>query len=150
MYINVTLGVISMTRKMSGRIISIFLSVLLAALSIMPAFAQEKTVTPILVISGFSQYKFVDTASGKQVWTPEASLITDAVTKVLPSLTTLLSSEKKKADYDKFTEEAIPILYDVLKYVAVNPDAEPADKNVKLIADLEYFLGMLNSSPAHL
>lgn len=122
-----------MTNKMSKRIISIIMSVVMLALCLVPAFAEGKSVTPILVISGFSQYKFVDTVSGKQVWTPDASLIADGVAKVLPSLTTLLTSARNKADYDKFTEEAIPILYDVLKYVAVNPDAEPADKNVKLI-----------------
>lgn len=122
-----------MTNKMSKRIISVIMSIVLVALCLVPAFAEKKAVTPILVISGFSQYKFVDTESGKQVWTPEAGLIVDAVGKVLPSLTTLLASNRNKADYDRFVDEAEPALYDVLKYVAVNPDAEPANKNVKLI-----------------
>ncbi len=37
-------------------------------------------VHPILLISGFSQYKFVDTESGKQVWTPESGILAEAIT----------------------------------------------------------------------
>ena len=122
-----------MTKKMSKKIISVIMSVILVALCLTPAFAATKKVNPILVISGFSQYKFVDTASGKQVWTPEASILTDAITRALPPLATLLASDRKKADYDKFVDDAEGPLMDVLKYVAVNPDAEPANKNVKLI-----------------
>ena len=127
-----------MTNKMSKRIISVLLSVVLVTLCLTPAFAEKKAVHPILVISGFSQYKFVDTESGKQVWTPETSILAEAITSALPALTTLLASEKTKADYDKFVDDAEPALMSVLNYVAVNPDGSPANTNVKLI---EQFTG---------
>ena len=118
---------------MAKKFLSVFMALVLAVLCVIPAFAESEKVNPILVISGFSQYKFVDTVSGKQVWTPETSIIVDLVTKALPPLTTLLASSKNKADYDKFVDAVVPVANDYLRYISVGPDAEPVDNNVKLI-----------------
>ena len=118
---------------MAKKFLSVFMALVLAVLCVIPAFAESEKVNPILVISGFSQYKFVDTVSGKQVWTPETSIIVDLVTKALPPLTTLLASSKNKADYDKFVDAIVPVANDYLRYISVGPDAEPVDNNVKLI-----------------
>ena len=118
---------------MAKKFLSVFMALVLAVLCMIPAFAESEKVNPILVISGFSQYKFVDTVSGKQVWTPETSIIVDLVTKALPPLTTLLASSKNKADYDKFVDAVVPVANDYLRYISVGPDAEPVDNNVKLI-----------------
>ena len=118
---------------MTKKILSVFMAIVLIVLCLTPAFAEEKKVNPILVISGFSQYKFVDTVSGKQVWTPETSIIVDLVTKALVPLTTLLASGRTKADYDKFVDDAVPIANDYLQYISVGPDGEPVNNNVKLI-----------------
>ena len=118
---------------MAKKFLSVFMALVLAVLCVIPAFAEGEKVNPILVISGFSQYKFVDTVSGKQVWTPETSIIVDLVTKALPPLTTLLASSKNKADYDKFVDAVVPVANDYLRYISVGPDAECVDNNFMII-----------------
>ncbi len=126
-----------MSKKIFKKSFSVILSLVLMFSCVAPSFAANKVCgcgkNPMLVISGFSQYLLVDTTTGKSVWAPEAETITKAVEKALPSLTTLLASKRTRADFDKFCDEFIPIVNEVLDPIACSPDGTPKHRNVEII-----------------
>ena len=126
-----------MTIKMSKRIFSVLMAAVIMAGCVLPAFAATKTCdcgkNPILVVSGFSQYDFVDTNTGKKVWVPETGILVDAITKAVQPLATLLASDRTKKDYDTFCDEFFPLVNGVLHDVAVNPDGTPVNDYVELV-----------------
>ena len=126
-----------MSKKIFKKSFSVILSLVLMFSCVAPSFAANKVCNcgknPMLVISGFSQYLLVDTKTGKSVWAPEAETITKAVEKALPSLTTLLASKRMRADFDKFCDEFIPIVNEVLDPIACSPDGTPKHRNVEII-----------------
>lgn len=123
--------------KTLKKVLCIAMSLMLAAGCITPAFAAngkcQKNDVPLLVISGFSEYKLIDKTTGKSVWPPDTDLIMDVVEKVLPPLEALIASNKTQSDYDAFCDEVIPVANDLLSYIKCTPDGEPYDKNVGLI-----------------
>ncbi len=126
-----------MSKKIFKKSFSVILSLVLMFSCVAPSFAANKVCNcgknPMLVISGFSQYLLVDTTTGKSVWAPEAETITKAVEKALPPLTTLLASKRMRADFDKFCDEFIPIVNEVLDPIACSPDGTPKHRNVEII-----------------
>lgn len=126
-----------MTIKMSRKILSVLMAAVLLTGCVLPVFAATKTCdcgkNPILVVSGFSEYNLVDTTTGKEVWVPDASLIVNAVTQAVEPLTTLLTSDKKKGDYDKFLDGFTPAVNSILNYIAVNADGTVKNSDVELI-----------------
>lgn len=126
-----------MSKKISKKVFSVILSLVIVFCCIAPSFAAGKVCNcgknPMLVISGFSQYQLIDTSTGKGVWAPDADSIAQAVEKALPSLTTLLASGRTQADYDKFCDEFIPIANELLGPVACTPEGEPKNSDVAII-----------------
>lgn len=126
-----------MSKKISKKVFSVILSLVIVFCCMSPSLAAGKSCScgksPLLVISGFSQYQLIDTSTGKGVWAPDADSIAKAVEKALPSLTTLLSSGRTQADYDKFCDEFLPIANELLGPIACTPDGEPKNSDVAII-----------------
>lgn len=126
-----------MSEKALKKVLCIALSLIMAVGCIIPAFAAngkcKKNDVPLLIISGFSQYSLIDKTTGKTVWVPEADLIMNAVEKALPSIETLISSNKTQQDYDAFCDNLFPAVNELFSYISCTPDGEPYNKNVGLI-----------------
>lgn len=126
-----------MSGKTFKRILSVIMSAVIVAGCIVPTFAADKKCAkddvPLLVISGFSEYRLIDKTTGVSVWSPDTELILDLVERVLPPLTELLASDMTQSDYDALCDEVLPVVNDLFKYIKCTPDGEPYDDNVGLI-----------------
>ena len=126
-----------MSGKTTKKVLCVIMSVILVTSCIIPAFAADNKCsrddTPLLIISGFSQYQLIDKRTGKSVWTPDEELILNAIEKALPALETLLASDMTKNDFDVFCDDFIPAANELFSYISCTPDGEPYDQNVGLI-----------------
>ncbi len=122
---------------MSKKIISVIMSFILIISCLIPSFAASRVCNcgknPMLVIAGFSQYDLIDSKTGEKVWGVETDDILSTVENILPSLTTLLSSNRTQADYDALCDSVIPEVNKLFDPVACTPDGEPKYNNVKIV-----------------
>lgn len=117
------------------KVLSIVMAVVLVACCFVPTFAETQQCdrTPILLISGFSQYKHINTRTGKMSWIPDTGILAEAVGKAMPSLTKLLSSNKTREDYDAFCDDVLPIVNGVMDDMMVGPDGVTKKEYVELL-----------------
>lgn len=112
-----------MKRVSLKKCICLFLTVVLAALLVVPSLAAADTAkNPILIVSGFAEYELSDRNSGTVAFPGDTDAIVSTVTGALPPLLTLLASGKTQADYDAFCDAALPVVNQMFDSVACNPD----------------------------
>lgn len=114
------------------KILSIGIAILLLMFTLVPAFAAEPKKNPVLIVTGFSEFPLEDPETGKMLFPIKQPVILDAVKQAAPFLIELLKSSKTQADYDKFYEQAIPIVNALFEPLSCNPDGTVAHPEVKL------------------
>lgn len=122
-----------MKKRSLKKTVSLLLALVLAVTLIVPSFAAGKSnQNPVLVVTGFSEYPLVNTATGEAAFPPSTDAIVNTVTGVLPSLMTLLGSGKTQADYDAFCDAALPVVNALFEPIACNPDGSVKHTEVGL------------------
>lgn len=122
-----------MKKRSLKKTVSLLLALVLAVTLIVPSLAAGKSnQNPVLVVTGFSEYPLVDTATGESAFPPSTDAIVNTVTGVLPSLMTLLGSGKTQADYDAFCDAALPVVNALFEPIACNPDGSVKHTEVAL------------------
>lgn len=123
-----------MKRNLWYKIGSLFLALLLTAACALPtaAAAKQAKPTPILIVSGFTEYLLYNTQTGENAFPHNQSAIVDTVKGVLPALLTLLGSGRNQSDYDAFCDAAIPVLNRLFEDIACNPDGSVKHPEVQL------------------
>ena len=113
--------------------ISLFLTLVMAVSLAIPALAADKNdANPVLIISGFVEYTLVDPATGESAF-GNTDAIVNTVTGVLPSLLTLLDSDKTQADYDALCDAVLPVVNELFDPIACNPDGTVRHSDVGLL-----------------
>lgn len=122
-----------MKKRSLKKTVSLLLALVLAVTLIVPSLAAGKSnQNPVLVVTGFSEYPLVNTATGEAAFPPSTDAIVNTVTGVLPSLMTLLGSGKTQADYDAFCDAALPVVNALFEPIACNPDGSVKHTEVGL------------------
>lgn len=114
---------------MRKKILSVLMSVVLLAVLMLPAFADEQknNFNPVLIVTGISEYAIVD-GDGNNVFPLESSQTTALVTKLAPSIAKYLVDK----DSDALMDTLIPAFQDWLSPMACNPDGSVADPETHL------------------
>ncbi len=101
------------------KILSVILSLVLVALIVVPAFADEakNNYNPVLIVTGISEYAIVD-GNGDNVFPLESDQTASLVAKVAPSVAKYLVDK----DSDALMDTLIPAFKDWLSPMACNPD----------------------------
>lgn len=125
--------------------ISLLLALVMAISLAVPALAADKNdANPVLIISGFVEYTLVDPATGASAF-GDTNAIMNTVSGVLPSLLTLLGSNKTQADYDTFCDTALPLVNQLFDKIACNPDGTVKYPDVTLKAQTKGSLAKLGT-----
>lgn len=122
-----------MKMKLSRRIISIILSLVLMTLPLLTAFAADgaeriEADCPYVFIHGFmgsSIYVDPSDPDSDLAWPPSGDAIWTAVKKALPALGALLITH----NYDKFADTVIPAVDEMFKPIMLGPDGKVPDKS---------------------
>ncbi|MBP9988660.1 MAG: hypothetical protein KBT46_04100 [Ruminococcus sp.] len=102
-------------KKITKTAISIVLCLLLSLSVMLPCFAKEEK-TAFIVVSGMNTVPLY--CSDERVFGPEASVITSAVMKSLPSVMQFLVER----DYDKLANGLLPAVRSMFEKLSCNPD----------------------------
>ncbi|MDR1463712.1 MAG: lysophospholipase [Oscillospiraceae bacterium] len=107
--------------KRVRRLAALQLSLLLAALCVVPAFAKTEKM-PLIVVNGMGESPLLlrqGTPEETSAWPPSSKDIALAVLKITPYLPLLA------LDRDKFQDKAFPVVRDLFDGIAFPPDGTP-------------------------
>lgn len=123
-----------MQKSVSKKILCLLLALTLAVGLVVPslAAADQAEEAPILIVAGFTEYVLQNTETGAPTFPHNNDLAINTVTAVLPSLLTLLRSNRTQADYDAFCDTALPIINGLFEDIACNPDGTVKHPEVQL------------------
>jgi len=123
-----------MQKSVCKKVLCVLLALVLAVGLVIPSLAAgaETEKTPILIVSGFTEYVLQNTETGATTFPHNQDLAINTVTAVLPSLLTLLQSNRTQADYDAFCDTALPIINGLFEDNACNPDGTVKHPEVQL------------------
>lgn len=123
-----------MQKSVSKKFFCLLLALTLAVGLVVPslAAADQAEEAPILIVAGFTEYVLQNTETGAPTFPHNNDLAIKTVTAVLPSLLTLLRSNRTQADYDAFCDTALPIINGLFEDIACNPDGTVKHPEVQL------------------
>ena len=121
-----------MQKRAWKSMLSIVLVLTLAFLTVMPSLAAKTEKTPILIVSGFTEYVLQNTETGENAFPHNNEKIVSTVAAVAPSLLALLRSARTQADYDAFCDAALPVINEMFEDITCNPDGTVKHPEVQL------------------